>query len=884
MKKEIPKAVYLKDYEQPGFWAKTVHLTFDIHTDRTLVISRVTYEHNKNGTPKPAALKLMGHELQLKGVRLNQNPLPPTEFTATPDELTIFHVPDIFELELVTELKPHENKALEGLYQSDNMLCTQCEAEGFRRITYFLDRPDVMATYTTRIIASKKDYPVLLSNGNPMEAGDLPAGRHFAVWHDPFPKPSYLFALVAGNLIFQEGNFRTKSGREVTIRIYVEAENRDKCDYAMQSVKWAMKWDEDTYGLEYDLDIFMIVAVSSFNAGAMENKGLNIFNSKFVLADPQTATDNDFLGILRVIGHEYFHNWSGNRVTCRDWFQLSLKEGLTVFRDQTFAEDMGHAAVSRIRQVISLKSGQFEQDRGPMAHPVRPESYVEINNFYTSTVYSKGAEVIRMIQTQLGHEQFIKGAQLYFQRHDGQAATIEDFVKAMADSSQKDFSQFMLWYSQAGTPTLKCTSNYDQEAKTFAITFKQTIPATPGQPHKNPHVIPVRMGLLSRDGKPLPLKLHGQKTPAGSELVLSVSEAEQTFVFEGIPMSPIMSVLRRFSAPVYLETPLKREDRTILLSHDPDEYNRFEAGQELAMEEILNLGSAAVKNQKLQVDSAYLQAYGKQLSDHAQDPMFQAEALGLPDIDYLANLSETIEVEKLYFGIQSLSRILGEHHWDLFLDLYQRHHHPSAPAGAPDTIGPRKLKNVCLQFLTATNRQEAWALCRKQFDTAHNMTDFIGALSCLTHSTSPMRDEVFEIFYRKWHHEKLVLDKWFGMQSWTHRDDAIEIVQSLLKHKDYDRYYPNRIYATLGPFTGLTPVGMHHPSGRGYQLLAHEVMSIDSYNPMVAARMVHRLINYKRFDLKRQKLMKDQLQTIATKPGLSPDVYEIVSKSLDDTN
>ena len=446
MKFEAPKAIYLKDYTQPPFWAKQVHLTFDIHADRTLVISKTAYERNGNAPQKTVDLSLHGDGLDLKGIRLNDSPLPQTAYLATPDQLIVRNVPDFFELELVTELKPQDNKSLEGLYQSGPLLCTQCEPEGFRRITYFLDRPDVMATYTTRIIANKKDFPVLLSNGNPMESGDLPAGRHYMVWHDPYPKPCYLFALVAGDLAHQESRFTTQTGREVTIRIYVEKPDINKCDFAMQALKLAMKWDEDTYGLVYDLDIFMIVAVSSFNAGAMENKGLNIFNSKYVLANPETATDNDFLNILGVIGHEYFHNWSGNRVTCRDWFQLSLKEGFTVFRDQEFSADMSNPAVARIRQAVNIKSGQFAEDRSPMAHPVRPDSYVEINNFYTQTVYSKGAEVIRMMHTIIGAEGFHKGAALYFQRHDGQAVTIEDFVKAMEDANGVSLSQFMHWY------------------------------------------------------------------------------------------------------------------------------------------------------------------------------------------------------------------------------------------------------------------------------------------------------------------------------------------------------------------------------------------------------------------------------------------------------
>lgn len=880
MKFEAPKAIHLKDYTPPPFWAKQVHLTFDIHADRTLVISKTTYERSDKDPQKTVDLSLHGNDLDLKGIRLNDSPLPQTAYLATPDQLIVRNVPNFFELELVTELKPQDNKSLEGLYQSGPLLCTQCEPEGFRRITYFLDRPDVMATYTTRIIANKKDFPVLLSNGNPMEAGDLPAGRHYMVWHDPYPKPCYLFALVAGDLAHQESRFATQSGREVTLRIYVEKPDINKCDFAMQALKLAMKWDEDTYGLEYDLDIFMIVAVSSFNAGAMENKGLNIFNSKYVLANPETATDNDFLNILGVIGHEYFHNWSGNRVTCRDWFQLSLKEGFTVFRDQEFSADMSNPAVARIRQAVNIKSGQFAEDRSPMAHPVRPDSYVEINNFYTQTVYSKGAEVIRMMHTIIGAEGFHKGAALYFQRHDGQAVTIEDFVKAMEDANSVSLSQFMQWYHQAGTPTLTCSSRYDSAQKQLTLNFKQTLPPTPGQMHKKNHVIPVRMGLIDRQGQAIPLIRQGQSGPAKAEEVLLVTEAEQTFVFANVAQAPILSLLRGFSAPVYLETTVTREDRIFLMSHDPDEYNRFEAGQQLAVEEVMRMGTSALQNVTPKADTSYLQAFGTQLRDHALDPAFMAEAIALPDADYLANLTATVNIEQIDTGLRSLTRLLGEAHWDSLWDLYQRHHHPTAPAGAPTAVGPRKLKNKCLQYLTATGRSEAWDLAYRQFEDAHNMTDSVMALFCITNDTSPRREKVFQRFYDRWHHEKLVLDKWFSMQAATERHDAIATIEGLLRHKDYDRYYPNRVYSVFGPFMRLDPVGMHHPSGRGYEILMDEILAIDAYNGQVASRLAQKLANFKQLDANRQKLVRQCLEKILAKPGLSRDVLEVVSKGL----
>ncbi|MBP2301044.1 aminopeptidase N [Azospirillum picis] len=882
MDKGTPKAIRLQDYRPPAHLIDTVDLFVDLGEDVTTVRAVLAIRRNPARADAAAEpLSLDGQRLELASVALDGRTLGPDDYTLTPDHLILLEVPESFTLETVVRIKPQENTALEGLYKSSGNFCTQCEAEGFRKITYFMDRPDVMARYSTTITADKARYPVLLSNGNLAASGDLEGGRHWARWEDPFPKPCYLFALVAGNLVHGEDRFRTASGRDVTLRIYVEPGNEDKIDHAMRSLIKSMRWDEEVYGLEYDLEIFNIVAVGDFNMGAMENKSLNVFNTKYILAKPETATDTDFLNIEAVVAHEYFHNWTGNRVTCRDWFQLSLKEGLTVFRDQEFSSDMNSRAVKRIADVQGLRTVQFQEDAGAMAHPVRPDSYVEINNFYTPTVYNKGAEVIRMIHTLLGAENYRKGIDLYFQRHDGQAVTCDDFVAAMADASGVDLRQFQLWYHQAGTPELQVSGTHDAAAKTYTLMVAQTVPPTPGQPAKQPMHIPLVVGLLGPDGRDLPLRLEGEEAPAGTSRILHVTAATQSFTFRDVSARPVPSLLRGFSAPVKLRTDLTDEDLTFLMAHDSDAFNRWEAGQILGTRILLGMVADRQAGREFLLPDGYADAFARILDDADRDPAFAAQALVLPTEAYLGTQMAVVDPDAIHAVREFARKTLAARLRPRFLDHYRRNSSQEPFSVDAAAIGKRALKNLCLAYLMALEDEEALALCLAQYRNAQGMTDEVAALQFLSNAASAERDGALADFYERWKGEALVVDKWFGVQAMSHRPDALEQVTALLGHPAFEIRNPNKVYALIGGFANGNPVRFHDAGGAGYRFLADQVLRLDPMNPQVAARLMGPFSRLRRYDAGRQALMKAQLERIVATPGLSPDVYEVASKSLE---
>lgn len=879
-KKQTHETIYRKDYQPPAYLVESIHLNFDLGEEKTTVTSRLTMKKNETSGKEDAPLILAGRELALRSVNLDGRLLEQNSYTQDEEQLTIADVPKEFTLEIVTEIKPQENSSLEGLYKSSGNFCTQCEAEGFRKITYYPDRPDVMALFTTTIIADKARYPVLLSNGNLVETGDLEGDRHFAKWEDPFRKPSYLFALVAGSLVRIEDTFITRSGREVKLEIYVEERNKDKCSHAMASLKKSMKWDEAVFGLEYDLDIYMILAVDDFNMGAMENKGLNIFNSKYVLARPDTATDDDYQAIEEVIGHEYFHNWTGNRVTCRDWFQLSLKEGLTVFRDQEFSADMTSRSVKRIQDVRILRNSQFPEDDGPMAHPVRPDAYVEINNFYTVTVYNKGAEVIRMMHTLLGMEGFRKGMDLYFKRHDGQAVTCDDFVAAMEDANHFDLKQFRLWYSQAGTPHVRVEDHFDEKNGLYSLNLKQSCPSTPGQDEKEPFHIPLAMGLLDDKGRDLPLTLEGEAGTAATTRVLNITKREETFRFTNIDKKPVPSLFRNFSAPVKVVFNYSNEELAFLMANDSDPFNRWEAGQQLASKIMLTLIDDYKKGNDLSLEENYIDAFRSTLTDNKTDKALLAEALVLPTETYMAEQMKIIDPAAIRIVRQFVMKALAQATWDDLLQVYRanrlegRYHIDSL------SVGKRRLKNRVLAYLMSLADPSAVSVCMEQFKNGNNMTDVMAALSALNHYEGSERETAFSLFYKQWEKDPLVIDKWFSLQAMSTLPDTLAKVKNLLNHPAFNIKNPNRVRSLIGAFCHGNPAAFHDESGEGYAFLADQVLRLDKLNPQVAARMAGALSRWKRYDEKRQGLMKKALERIEEEKGLSNDVYEIVSKSL----
>ncbi len=876
MREGTPKPIHLKDYRPPAYLVDHIALEFDLEEESTRVKARLEIRRNPASDSDPILL-LDGEELALISIRLDGTPLPPGRYAFENDQLSIENVPDRFVLETEVSIHPRENTRLDGLYVSKDMLCTQCEAEGFRRITFFPDRPDVMARFRVRLNADKTRYPVLLSNGNLTEQGDLAGGRHYAVWEDPIPKPCYLFALVAGRLEKKTARFVTASGKKVLLEVYVEAHDLDKCEYALECLKKAMRWDEQAYGREYDLERYMIVAVGHFNMGAMENKGLNIFNTQYVLAKPETATDDDFEHVLAVIGHEYFHNWTGNRITLRDWFQLSLKEGLTVFREQQFSAAEGSPGVRRIEDVKLLRSRQFPEDEGPLAHPVRPESYIEINNFYTMTVYEKGAEVIRMLHTLLGDEGFHRGMALYFERHDGQAVTCEDFIQAMEDANQVDLGQFMRWYTQAGTPRVEITPHYDEEGKILTLTCRQSTPPTPGQPHKEPLPIPLATALLDRQGQPLPLRLEGETTATGNERVLRLSGEKQSFRFLGVATRPVVSILRGFSAPVKLQIDRTMEELLFLWRHDSDPFNRWDAGQKLATTILLR----QLDDEIPRLDPNLARGLEDLLTNPLPDLSFTALLLILPEEDTLAEALEVIDVEGIHRVREITRRKLALALEGRFLACYQTHHRPDeAHTTDARAIGRRRIKNVCLNYLATLDHDACRQIALEQFIRAGNMTDQLAALKAIVHHDHPAKSRCLEDFYRQWRQEPLVLNKWFAIQASDPSPDALARVGQLLAHPDFQLTNPNRVRSVLGAFSRQNPLHFHHRSGSGYRLLADYLLRLDRINPQIAARLAHPLTNWRRYDSRRQDLMRRQLERIHQAPELSRDLFEIVDKAL----
>ena len=878
MNKEAPKTIYRKDYAPPAYRIETVELDVTLGEETTRVKSRLAVRANRDN---PGPLVLDGEGIKLVSIRVDGDALPEGAYTLTERSLTIHTLRPAFTLETEGDLRPQDNTTLEGLYKSSGNFCTQCEAEGFRHITWYLDRPDVMAVFTTRITGDKVRYPVLLSNGNLIESGDLPDGQHFAVWHDPFPKPCYLFALVAGNLACAEDQFVTRSGRAVTLRIFVEPGKEDRCGHALELLKKSMRWDEDTFGLEYDLDIFMIVAVSDFNMGAMENKGLNVFNDKYILANPETATDADYGLIEAIIAHEYFHNWTGDRVTCRDWFQLSLKEGLTVFRDQLFSGDMRSTPVERIKQVRALRARQFPEDAGPMAHPVRPDSYIEINNFYTPTVYEKGAEVIRMMHALLGRDGFRKGMDLYFKRHDGQAVTCEDFVKAMEDANGADLGQFRLWYSQSGTPEVTAEGRYEPAAKTYELTVSQFCPPTPGQPEKQPMHIPLAIGLIDGAGREMPLRLDGESTATGAtKRVLDIRRAKQTFRFTGIGEEPTPSLLRNFSAPVKLKLDLPAESRRRLIAHDADPFNRWEMAQQYATCLMLEMIGAIQSGKTLTPEVAFMDALHDVLRDTALDRALIADTLVLPSEDYLAQQMDVVDVDAIHAARETLRRAIAERLRDEFRAAYRSNASNQPYTPDPASAARRRLRNVTLGYLGALGDRESVSLCQEQARTANNMTDELGALAVLNEIDDPARESALAAFFARWKDDPIVIDKWFSLQAMSSLPGTLANVETLLTHPSFSIKVPNKVRALIGAFCQSNQLRFHAADGKGYAFLADRVLELNRINPQVAARMVGAFGQWRRFDASRQALMQAALERIAGTEGLSPDVYEIATKTL----
>ncbi|XP_057775839.1 puromycin-sensitive aminopeptidase-like isoform X1 [Salvia miltiorrhiza] len=884
---EAPKEIFLKDYKQPDYFFEKVDLKFQLGEETTFVSSKIAVSPRVEGCSSP--LVLDGVDLKLVSLKVNGEELKGDDFHVDSRHLTLSSPPSgKFTLEIVTEICPQKNTSLEGLYKSSGNFCTQCEAEGFRKITFYQDRPDIMAKYTCRIEGDKSLYPVLLSNGNLTEQGELEGGKHYAVWEDPFVKPCYLFALVAGQLESRDDTFITRSGRKVLLRIWTPAQDIPKTAHAMYSLKAAMKWDEDVFGLEYDLDLFNIVAVPDFNMGAMENKSLNIFNSKLVLASPETATDGDYAAILGVIGHEYFHNWTGNRVTCRDWFQLSLKEGLTVFRDQEFSSDMGSRPVKRIADVSKLRSYQFPQDAGPMAHPVRPHSYIKMDNFYTVTVYEKGAEVVRMYKTLLGASGFRKGMDLYFKRHDGQAVTCEDFFAAMRDANGADFSNFLLWYSQAGTPCLNVVSNYNAEAKTYSLKFSQEVPPTPGQPVKESMFIPVALGLLGSDGKDMPLSsvYHDGKLDSISNngqpahtTVLRVTKKEEEFVFNDVPERPVPSILRGYSAPVRMDSDLTDTDLYFLLANDSDEFNRWEAGQVLARKLMLSLVSDYQQNKPLVLNQQFLNGVESILCDSSLDKEFIAMAITLPGEGEIMDMMEVADPDAVHAVRSFIRKQLASELKDKLLYTVKKNRSSEEYVFDHHNLSRRALKNTALAYLGSLEDAEMTELALHEYRTATNLTEQFAALVALDQKPGEVRDEVLADFYNKWQHEYLVINKWFALQAMSNIPGNVENVRKLLDHPAFDIRNPNKVYSLIGGFCG-SPVNFHAKDGSGYKFLGEMVVQLDKINPQVASRMVSAFSRWKRYDETRQNLAKAQLEMILAANGLSENVFEIASKSL----
>jgi aminopeptidase N len=877
-----PKTIYLKEYQVPEFLIEKTDLVIELGEQESLVRSSLIMKRNPDAPDQRAQLQLHGVDLDVRSITINDQLLAEDQYTFESGLLTISKsLPDSFVFAAEVAIKPQENTSLEGLYKSRHMFCTQCEAEGFRKITFYLDRPDVMAEFTTTIIADKSRYPVLLSNGNAVDKGEDGAGRHWVRWHDPFIKPAYLFAMVAGDLAVVEDTFGTASGREVALKIFVEEKDLDKTEFAMVALKKSMAWDEQVYGREYDLDIFMIVAVDDFNAGAMENKGLNIFNTSAVLAKKEITTDLSFQNIQAIVAHEYFHNWSGNRVTCRDWFQLSLKEGFTVFRDSQFSSDMGSPVVKRVQDVNLLRTLQFAEDAGPMAHPVQPASYMEIANFYTLTVYEKGAEVVRMIHTLLGPELFRKGSDLYFDRHDGQAVTIEDFVAAMSEVSGRDFEQFMRWYRQAGTPQLDITGHYDEKAQIYTLDFSQNCRPTAECQEKLPYVIPVALGLVGQKGD---LPLFGAGLSGETSAVVEITETQQKLVFENVTEKPVPSLLRGFSAPVKWRFPYSRDDLRFLMANDSDGFNRWEASNQLAVAVLNEMIDASIAGETLALDQRLVDACRAVLSDAHLDKAMVAQMLTLPSEAFLSEGRDIIEVDAIHQCRlqlrQSLAAALSEEFFAVYeANQVREHYQPE-----PEQIASRSLKNVALSYLSLLDDPEALDKVYQQSVTADNMTDRHAALVALVNSPVELAAnrvaEAVATFYQDFKDEPLAVNLWFQIQAGAMTSGGLERVTGLLNHEAFDIRNPNKVRSLIGVFANVNAVNFHRPDGDGYRFLADRILALNTINPQLAARQLTPLTRWKKYPEPRAAAMKTELERIMATDKLAPEIFEVASKSL----
>ncbi|VVN59749.1 Aminopeptidase N [Pseudomonas fluorescens] len=884
MRTEQPQMIYLKDYQAPDYLIDETHLTFELFEDHTLVHAQLLMRRNPARGAGLPALALDGQQLELLSVSLDDIELTAEDYQLSDSHLILHPTSEQFVVDTSVRIHPESNTALEGLYKSGGMFCTQCEAEGFRKITYYLDRPDVMSKFTTTVVAEQHSYPILLSNGNPIASGPDEDGRHWATWEDPFMKPAYLFALVAGDLWCVEDTFTTMSERSVALRIYVEPENIDKCQHAMTSLKKSMRWDEETYGREYDLDIFMIVAVNDFNMGAMENKGLNIFNSSAVLARAETATDAAHQRVEAIVAHEYFHNWSGNRVTCRDWFQLSLKEGFTVFRDSEFSADMNSRTVKRIQDVAYLRTHQFAEDAGPMAHAVRPESFIEISNFYTLTVYEKGSEVVRMIHTLLGAEGFRKGSDLYFERHDGQAVTCDDFIKAMEDANGADLSQFKRWYSQAGTPRLAVSEHYDAQQHTYSLTFAQSCPATPDKIEKLPFVIPVELGLLDAGGSEIALQLAGEAAASGTSRVLSVTEAEQTFTFVGVNEKPLPSLLRGFSAPVKLSFDYSRDQLMFLMQHDSDGFNRWDAGQQLSVQVLQELIGQHQRGEALVMDQRLVEALRTVLGNDQLDQAMVAEMLSLPGEAYLTEISDVADVEAIHAAREFARKQLADSLFDALWTRYQANREVSKATpyvAEAEHFARRALQNIALSYLMLSGKPQVLAAALEQFEHSDNMTERLTALAVLVNSPyEAEKAAALASFAEQFKDNPLVMDQWFSVQAGSTLPGGLQRVRELMQHPAFTIKNPNKVRALVGAFAGQNLINFHAADGSGYRFLADLVIELNGFNPQIASRQLAPLTRWRKYDAARQALMKAELERIRSSGELSSDVFEVVSKSL----
>lgn len=865
------KKIYLKDYEPFPFTVDQVDLTFNINDNQTKVTSVLKLRKRNDNNESPSLVFNKG-EFDISSVIADSMVLLPGEYESGPDYFSLANTPDDFELEITSVLNPQKNTTLEGLYQSGNILCTQCEAEGFRKITPFPDRPDVLSKYSCTIIADKTKYPVLLSNGNLVDSGDFEDNRHYVRWEDPFKKPCYLFALVAGDLAGLRDQFTTRSGRRVDLAIYSEHENIDQCHHAMQSLKQAMKWDEERFGLEYDLNLYQIVAINDFNAGAMENKGLNIFNSKYVLASPESATDDDFMNIQGVIGHEYFHNWTGNRVTLKNWFQLSLKEGLTVFRDQEFSSDLNSRGVKRISCVRNLRAFQFPEDSGPMTHPVRPESYIKMDNFYTMTVYEKGAELVRMIHQLIGESSFQDGMRLYFEKYDGMAVTIEDFVRMMETASGRSLEQFKLWYSQSGTPTVTIARKYDLETSQLQLNFSQHTKPDRNQEVKKPLHIPVNFGLIDKNGKDI--------TPEDHQL-LELKEKEQTFVYDNVPAESLPSLFRQFSAPVKIKTDFSDEELGFLMANDTDEFCRWDAAQTLFINQLKTLVSCYQKSDGLQVSEHLIQAVRAALGNKETDPAFLAKMLTLPLETEIKDHFSTIDVEAIHHARNFFEKELANRLKTEFTKTVDMCSVADPASISHKDMAARSLKNICLAYIGSLNTLETNQLILKHFKNAKNMTDEMAAFKVLVDIDGEIKGEAVELFYNKWKKDTLVLDKWFSVQAVSKLPDTLEQVRSLCEHEQFSITNPNKVRSLIFMFAMYNPLYFHLKNGAGYHFVTKQIIALDAINPMVAGRLSTCFNHWKRYDKERQTLMKSSLEKIMAVETLSKNVYEVVSRALE---